>query len=155
AHPMNGPREEPLARPRLSCDEHGGRGGGNALGEIAHLPHRTAAPNELRQRERIAERALESGRLTAEPRFVDGSPEKKAELVDQKRLRQVVIGSAPNRLDGGIDGAVSGHDDDGALRRDLSRRRKKIEAIGPGHAEIRNERVEILAEALLSVLARA
>ena len=107
---------------------------------------RRSFDDDSRRRERSRRRPPQRDRLAAKLRLVERAARGRARARPLERLRQVVVRALPDRLDGGVDGAVCGHHDDGSRRVSSSRRERfeQLEPVELRHAQIGDEDVETL-----------
>jgi hypothetical protein len=104
--------DELLARAALTLDEHG-RAGPRHLGDdLLHALHRRGVADELRDRELLAQALAQRVHLAAEEAPLHHPGHEVAELVEDQRLREVVVRPLLEGLDGRGDRRVARHHDD-------------------------------------------
>ena len=133
---VHGLRDELLAGPALAGHEHGRLGRRDARDQVVDLLHRASSARSAARsgRARAAPRAARRPRGAARPGAAR-APSIVCEPAPVDGLRQVVERALLQRLDRGVDAALSGdHDERGALADRLVAR--ELEALAVGQPEI-------------------
>ncbi len=141
-----------LAGAALADDEHrrlGRRHQAHLLEEHLHL--RRAADDAL-EPETLVELLVELDDLLLELALLELREDALAELVEVDRLGQVVVGADPHRLDGGLDRAEAGDQDDREVEPALADLVQEAEAVEPRHAQVADR--ELRGVGLLQQLER-
>jgi hypothetical protein len=100
------------------------------------------APDEGAELPDLFETGLERGDLLRQTPGRQRPLRQEQGLVEVERLGEIVVGAPLHRLNGGLDGAVSGHDHDlgiGSLLAHLAEQREPIDA---RHADVEQDEVE-------------
>jgi len=92
---------------------------------------------------------IHGGGTPGQQALAAGALDERAERVELKRLGDVVKSAAAHRLDGAVDRAEGGHDDDGHRRIELLDPTQHLEPVGALHAQVRHDHVGRLPRELL------
>ena len=146
---MDGGGHQLLAGPALALDQHRRVRHRHLADDVLHLGHDLRGADELADRQLLAQARPERLDLAAQEAPLHHARHEVAQLVEDQRLRQVVVGAFLERLHGGGDRRIAGHHHDLdrlVLLADLA---QEIEAAHVGHADVADEGVE---EAVLEKL---
>ena len=142
--------DELLARPALARDEHRGRRVGHSLEDRVELRDAVRRADDAEARARGRGGRVGAAQLARLQRLGDDL----AHLVLVEGLGDEVERAALERLDGGVDRAVRGDEDDGKLGLDLERALEERHAVDLRHLEIGDDEVDVvLAEEMQTLLA--
>jgi hypothetical protein len=148
-----------LARSALSGDQDRGLRGRDLLDEPEDLEHLGASADDVLEPVGVVHPLAEDPRLGDEPLLLEDLPEQVLELLDVDRLREVVLGSLLQGLDGAPNRPERGHHDDPDLGVGTSHARQELVPVHSRHSEVGEQDVRALlrdeAERLLAVRRRA
>ncbi len=133
-----------LARAVFAEDQHGGVGRGGRAEALQDLLHAAAVAHDAFEAELLVELALQLAVGPVDPDALRGLLDDGAQLGHVDRLGQVVGGALLDGLDGRLDVAVPGDDDDlglGRLGTGLAQDRQAVEV---GHLEVGEDDVEVV-----------
>ena len=137
-------RDEPLAGAGLAGEEDGAVGAADGFDHLEHGEHPLAAPDDVRELVRQAERALQQQVLLPELPVLDLLPHFHLEQIDVERLAQVVACAEPHRLHGGIGRREGGDHDAEDVLIDLLRGAQHVDAAQVGHLDVGNQEIDRL-----------
>ena len=112
---VNGAGDEFLAGAAFAGDERGGVAGGDLADELEDLLHRLAAADDAQFVILGFEQRLVGDDLLHVARGLERVGDDFLELRHVERLEQIIVGAELHRLDGGLRGAVGGHQNDQQL----------------------------------------
>ena len=133
-----------LPRPALPVDHHGAAAAGHLLDQAEHLLHGPALSDQVLEVVPGVELLAERADLVPQATLVQGLLDGEEHLVDLEGLVDVVVGAFLHRLDGLIDGAEGGHDDDHDIRVQLLDGPQGLHAAQTRHADIRHHQIDRL-----------
>ena len=140
---MHGARAELLAGAALTEQQHR-RGGWRGLPHDVHRAPPRQRDADYRRAlallEARAQVAVLGGESVALHRLVDGAHD----LGAAQRFGHEVVRALLHRLDGAIDRAVGGHEDDLGVGREAARGAQDVHAVHPGHREVGQQHVHRL-----------
>src|SRR4029453_1093138 len=128
----------------VPLDEHRRVRGGDLADDLLHALHRRRVADHLVDGELLAQARAERLHLALEEATLGDPRHQVAQLVQDQRLREVVVGAFLEGLDGGGDRGVSRHHDDLdgiVVALDLA---EKVEPAHLGHPNIGDRRIEEL-----------
>ena len=114
---VDGARDQFLARAAFAGDERGGVGGGELADELEDLLHRLAAADDAQLVILLFQQRLVGHHLLHVAGGLERCGHDFLELGNVERLQQVIVRAELHGLDGGLGGAVGGHQDDEQLGR--------------------------------------
>src|SRR5690606_37609625 len=148
-------RDELLAGSALAGDQHGRRVACDLRGNLERARHGGRLRDDLAVASLDADFLAQARDFAAQRLTLLGLLEREHELVRTERLGEVVVGAALHRLDGHLDAAVGGHDDDHALAIGLAVAVEEVEPAEAGHAHVAEDDVGLQlqrpAQTLLAV----
>ena len=136
ASTVNRPRDHRLAGAAFAGDQHAGAGVGDAIDHFENAAHAIVLADDALQAEADVELRLEILVLFDDAAMIQGPIDRHFQLVVDDRLGDQVEGAGANGLDGGFDGAVAGHQDDGRVRALLAAMGQDVEAVAIAQAQV-------------------
>jgi hypothetical protein len=132
-----------LAGAALAGDEDGGVGGGDGLGEADDLEEGAVLPDGPALARGVAalDLLLEGHVLVLELAGLGGAAAEGDEVVVGEGFLEVVEGAAVDGLDGGLEGGLGGHEDDGDLGVPIPDGGQDVHAGDAGHADVGDDDV--------------
>ena len=109
---VDGPGHLLLAGAGLALDQHGRRGVGDVGDQLEDRVHPRVLAEDVVELESALQLGPQRGHFVLQGPVAQGPLEDQPEVVDVDRLGQKVIGPHADRLDGLVDRAVAGGDDD-------------------------------------------
>ena len=138
---INGAGDKFFAGAAFAGDESGGIGGGQLTDNFEHLLHALATANDALFVVFGFEKRLIRDDLLHVTRGLEGVGDNFFEFWDVERLKEIIVGAKLHGLDGGLRGAVGGHEDDQQLGVDLADAAKGFEAGNAAHANVHQDKV--------------
>ena len=132
-------RDQLLARPGLTPEQHRDVGHGHLFDGARRLLHGGAAAHDAPERVvavAAPEAVVQLAVLAHEPDAVEGAVDDEADVGEVDRLGDEIEGPLLHRLDGGVDAAVRGEDDDVRFRVPLADFLEQVHAGDPRHAQV-------------------
>ena len=130
-----------LAGPGFAVDQHGDVGVGQPANGAEHLLHRRRLADDLGR----ARLGGGGGQALLFLGMLEGALDQRHGLVDVERLGQVLEGAALVAGYRAVQVGVRGHDDHRQARVQLADACQQVEAAGPGHADVGDDHVRLLA----------
>ena len=124
---MDLPRQQLLARARVTQQEHRGRRGRRLRHHVERAPHREGLPDDG-PAPRLLELHAQGPVLDQQQLLLQRLSDHSHHLRPLERLGDEVIGALFHGLDGGLHGAIGGHEDDLGLGRDRARGLEQVDA---------------------------
>ena len=121
--------------------KRGGVGGRELADELEYLLHGLAPPDDALLVVFRLEQGFVGHHLFHVLRGFQRVGDQFLELRDVERLEQVVVGAQFHRLDGGLGGAVGGHEDDQQLGVDLPNPPERLQPVDAAHAHIHDHQI--------------
>ena len=137
-------RDELLAGAALAGDQHGRVGLGDAVDQVADLPHRRARADDLARQRAAVDLLAQPLDLGAQRAVLHRALERERELLDLERLGDEVVGAGADRRDRGLDAAERGDHDDRHVGPVGGDALAQLEAVHAAHVEVGDDDVEVL-----------
>jgi hypothetical protein len=138
---VNGAGDEFLAGAAFAGDERGGVAGGDLADELEHLLHRAAAADDAEFVILRFEQRLIRDDLFHVARGLECVADEFLDLHRVERLEQIIIRAELHRLDGGLRGAVGGHQDDELLGIGGADAAERFQTVHAAHAHVHQHEV--------------
>lgn len=135
------PGRQLFAGAALAEDHHRRRRIGNLSNHVDDLAHARRAGDDPLHAKAIVELPLEAGVLLEDLVALAGLAHCHEDLLLVERLGHVVEGPELDRFDRRVDGAMGGDDDDRRLGRQFRQGPEQLDAIHPGHLQVRDHHV--------------
>ena len=140
---VDGPGDELFAGAALAGDEHGGVAGRNLPDEFEHPLHRLAAADDAKLVIFRLQERLVGDDLFHIARRLEGVGDQLLDFHRVERLEQIIICAQLHRLDGGLGGAVGGHQDDQQLGVGGAEAAQGFESVQTAHADVHEHEVRL------------
>ena len=137
---VEGAGDEFLAGAGLAANEHGDGLGGDAADFLAHILHGSAGADERGAGGRCVGRQRDW--LAHEAAGIGGAVEQADKFGHLEGLLQIIVSAELGRLDGGFDGAVGGHQDDGKPGLGLVKLADQFESSQAGQTQVGEHDIE-------------
>ena len=141
---VDAPGDELLARAGLAVNEDGRVARRDARDGLVDPPHGRARADEARRLRLRRHRAAEAFELDAQLAVLDGAGDREREELRVDRLGDEVVGAGAHGGDGRLHAALPGDHDDGERGVDAGDALAHLDAAHLGHAEVGQDRVELL-----------
>ena len=152
---VDGLRDELLARPRLAPDEHRRRRRRRLLDHAIERSNPGAVADDAAEAALLAQLAPQQLDLAQRLLPLDGLVQQDPQPLRIDRLAQVVVGAVLDRVDGALDRALRGQQDERDVRQLILQRAEQVVPAHPRHDQVAHDdgRPEAgdLAEAFLAV----
>jgi len=143
---IDGAGHQLLAGPTFARDEDGHVLGGNLPDKLINLLHPPMPADDLhhspRGRRRTGKQAGKRHQLLHSAVNFERICSNALQFLPIKGLGQIVVGSQLHGFDGGVGGAVGGHDDHGSLDLRSSHLTQRIQAVQTGHFVVEQDQIE-------------
>ncbi len=149
---VQGTREQLLAGAGLALDEHGQRRPRGPLERLQELLGRRVLRDEAAHRLVVPHPHAQRGVLAAQPCLLGRLHDQHVQLVEPRRLREVVVGAQPHGLERARDLGMAGQDqhlDRECLGADLA---QDLQATAVGQVQVQEHDVEAVVPQLLACI---
>jgi hypothetical protein len=144
-----------LAGTRFTRDQHGRQRGRRLLDDAVDRANARAVPHDSAERPRLAKLPAQVPDLTKRVLALDGLPQQDLQPLRVHRLAQIVVGSLFDSLNGRLDGALGGQENEGQVRKLILQRPEHLHPANSRHDHVadddRGPKARDLAQPLFTI----